>query len=78
MFSKTELQFNKFWFLFLIWSISIILAIFSKFPKLVAFYFKKFCLNFILSYIKLLDIFYIIIFIFIFSIILIFILMLKI
>ena len=66
MFSKTELQFNKFWFLFLIWSISIILTIFSKFPNLVAFYFKQFCLNFILSYIKLLDTFYIIIFIFIF------------
>ena len=52
MFSKTELQFNKFLLFILIWSISIILAIFSKFPNLVAFLIKQFCNYFIVSYIK--------------------------
>ena len=37
---------------FLTWSISLILAIFSKFPDLVAFPFKQFCFNNIFLYIK--------------------------
>ena len=52
VFSKTKLQLNKFLLFILIWSISIILAILSKFPNFVAFLFNKICNYFILSYIK--------------------------
>ena len=68
---KNQIAAQQFLLFILIWSISIILAIFSKFPDLVTFPFKQFCFNVILFYIKFLDIFYIIILIFIFSIILI-------
>ena len=46
---KNQIAAQQF-FLFIL--ISIILAIFSKFPNLVAFLFKQFCNYFILSYIK--------------------------
>ena len=49
---KNQIAAQQFLLFILIWSISIILAIFSKFPNLVAFLFKQFCNYFILSYIK--------------------------
>ena len=50
---KNQIEAQKFLLFILIWSISILLAIFSKFPDLVAFFFfKQFCNYFILSYIK--------------------------
>ena len=39
---KNQMAAQQFFLFILIWSISIILAIFSKFPNLVAFPFKKF------------------------------------
>ena len=74
MFPKTKLQLNNFLLFILIWSISIILAIFSKFPNLVAFLFKQFC-NYFFYLILNFEVYFNII-IFIFSII--YILMLKI
>ena len=49
---KNQVAAQKIFLFILIWSISIILAIFSKFPNIVAFLFKQFCNYFILSYIK--------------------------
>ena len=49
---KNQIAAKIFFLFILIWSISIILAIFSKFPNLAASHFKQFCNYIILSYIK--------------------------
>ena len=55
---KNQIAAKKFLLFILILSISIILAIFSKIPNLVASPFKQFCFNiiFLYKYIKFLDI----------------------